>query len=238
MEDDSAREYNTLQNLFQSCSSIIKTAQSLKTIQPNRFDDIDAVLDQERDIARWLDQQILVYQAPSKEFSATDPSCSTVQSKKDVQHELLQNTWDQNYQTHLLADRMQMSKSAAEAIKSNTKSSLIQEALKSRNALVDDVVRLQAELLTTQTKLNQITKECREVQSDTRKLWAQEKQSVLYKQKSNIPKETKNWILRQILMDLIVGEGNLDLYQDKRLAQIFLQLEERSYFEDKGFDIL
>lgn len=225
MESVNANKSDALEILFRSCSSIIKTVQSLKTIQPRRFDDTDAIFDQERDISRWLDQQVLDYEVPLNELPTLDP-CSTAKSKKGLQQELLQKAWDQNYQPHLLAQRIQMSKAATDVMNSDTKSALVQEAVKSRNAMVDNVIKLQGELDTVQKKLSLVTVKCRKVQEDAKNVWAKEKQSVL-DNKSMSSTEMKNWVLRQILMDLIVESDNLDLYNDKRLAQLLLTLEER-----------
>lgn len=208
---------DAISGLFQSCASINKNARSLKAL--TKFEDIDAAIDQEKEIGRWLDRQLLDY--------TNDNDASITMRKADS---LLESTWNAEYLPRLLMERVRMSKSAHETLLGGTPIAVLtQEALVSRNLLVDEVVRIQGKLKETQDELDKISQQCRQEQGENRALWKN------IQCKDNRSKQTdtssscsdtvrKNLLLKRVLADLIVG-ANLDLFNDVRLAATFLKLE-------------
>ena len=203
---------DTLSELLQSCASITKSALSLKTLV--KFEDVDAAIDQEQEIAKWLDRQRLDYSSTG-ESSAADTK----------QSDLLEATWNQHLY-HFLLERIQMSSSAHAALACGDLSVLVQEGLTSRDSQADQVTRLQNEVMEVQEELEAVTQQCRSCQQENRKLW-NEMQSMQEESMSSSRDEKlveQSLVQKRVLADLIVGTDYL--YTNERIAEILLKLED------------
>lgn len=232
---------NLLSDLLQSCASITKKALSLQTLKT--FEDLDVAISHEYEIAKWLDRQVLDYtyncngafeeEAAAAAAEMLGQEHVVVSKSKKTQQtttssDLLEKTWNQNLY-HLLVERIKMASSARVAllpVDGGTLATLLREGLLSRDDLADQVTRLQNQVAEMQTELQTITGQCRTLQGENRHLWT-ELRAVLDGKTAIHHEDDKlverNWVLKRVLADLIVGTDSL--YMDERIADTFLKLE-------------
>jgi hypothetical protein len=232
-DHDDMEDIPSLSSLFQTCTSITHNALSLKAFALNsssKNEHIDAAIDQEAEIAAWLDRQMLDYDSTT----TTTPAKEVTQSTADA---LLESTWSQEYIPRLLMERVAMSVSAQAAQQesaTSTQSSAIgvltQEALSSRNALVDQVVAVQSQISEVQDELENTSSQCRQAQAENRALHKalqqlqQQQSKERDKDATSEELERRSRLLKRVVADLIVG-ADLDLYSDARLAVTLRKLE-------------
>jgi regulator of replication initiation timing len=107
---------------------------------------------------------------------------------------------------------------------------LTQEALSSRNALVDQVVAVQSQISEVQDELENTSSQCRQAQAENRALHKalqqlqQQQSKERDKDATSEELERRNRLLKRVVADLIVG-ADLDLYNDARLAGTLRKLE-------------
>ena len=229
---------SVISQLFKNCASITEHALSLKTLVP--FKDIDTAIDEQHQIAKWLDRQLLDYgDNKSTLLSGSSFDNNFVAPRSDVkklQTDLLEQTWDQHLQ-HLFISRIRMASSAQAALDSaNHLSTLTMKALESRDLLVDQVSNRQYELVQVRERLEAVTRQARIAQDENRALWANHVESHQTSdstaqqlrahhdglKEANLRQQ--NQLLKFILADLVVCTDHL--YTDERIAQTLLKLAE------------
>lgn len=217
---DDKEDIPTLSSLFQTCTSITRNALSLEAFvlsRNSKNEHIDAAIDQEEEIAAWLDRQMLDY--------STATATETTQSSADV---LLESTWLREYMPRLLMERVAMSVSAQAAQQPTTPIGVLtHEALVSRNALVDQVVAIQSQISEVQDELESTSSQCRQAQAENRALYKALQKQQSKERDTDAPSAEllrRNQLLKRLLADLILG-ADLDLYDDARLADTLMNLE-------------
>ena len=223
---DSDSDYDSLiSQMCKNCASITEHALSLKTLVP--FKDIDTAIDEERDLAKWLDRQLLDYNDKKSteqlEGSSFDMNFATPRSQLDVKQlrtNLMEQTWNQHFLHHLFISRIRMASSAQAALGSaNDLASLTMEPLQSRDLLVDQVTKCQHELVQVRERLEAVTRQARIAQDENRALWTDSNaQTVVATDTNAHPRggghEEAN--LRQ--------QKQLIKYTNERIAKTFLKL--------------
>lgn len=193
--------------LVQSCNSITKNALSVKAL--TRFDDIDARIQQEKEIGNWMDRQT----------TDSEHTCTAATESE------LESAWNQHQQS-LLSDRIKLSLCARAALKSGeTLSGLVLEALDSRDTLAERITEFQDQVSSVRQELEALTRNCRTFQrinSEQSKTLQSNQEAVTGQRDQQL--ERRNTIIRRVLADLILG-AELNVYE-KRLAETFLKLEE------------
>jgi hypothetical protein len=246
MKDDHEWKFQWLQR----CTSIRQTALSLKVICP--FEDIDVVIRKERLIAEELDRKLQEYtyffdnnldangleEGGNKEKEESR-SCSKMDLEK-MQTKLLDETWNL-YVQNLFLDRTKMSLSAQVALRQcssvdpsyqdgdNPCRLWAKEALPVRDALADNVTKLENESQQLQKELAQAIQQCRDIQSKNRAIWNQlhchRRDGEQALTDSNLEQKQlrkQNRVLSCILADIIVGTDLLQSHSDQ-VSTIFLK---------------
>lgn len=206
-EDGTSTRTGNLAQLVQSCNSITKKALSVKAL--TKFDDIDARIQQEKEIGNWMDRQ-------------TIDSNHTYTAATESE---LESAWNQHQQS-LLSDRIKVSICAQVALKNDeTLSGLALEALDSRDTLAERIAVFQNQVSSVRQELEALTRNCRTLQRSNReqsKTLQSNQEAVTGQRDEQL--ERRSTIIRRVLADLILG-AELDLHE-RRLAKTFLVLEE------------
>jgi hypothetical protein len=234
---DEQSDDDCIGRLLRTCASLTDKALSANILTaPDDVseDHIDADIERETAISRWLDRQLLEYESRLKTLRNTGSTAFPAKSSRGVVQQQLVDASIRIQQEHMLLERIMRSRTArnvAFAKEPTPDDLLLQQAQQVCQRQVRRALEKSRELEQVQQDVMTATEDSRRMQTESRSCWESlvregEDDVVISNPSTKESKDERQLrVLGRVLVDLVTS-SNIDWYEDDKLQEIMQRLEQ------------